>query len=221
MFRGERPSFEGRYYRTSGAERPLPCGPAGADPDRRERGEAHAAPVAKYGDEATSPASPREEEALTRHAPLRKARDPARSARLARPLTSRLPTSSPSRPANFARRGLRWDSLQPLRRPSTARRPRPRRGRRRQREIPGAGSAASCKPGGGHREDVDLCASTLRRVAPPPAGRCFRGRAYPQDAAEDRWACSGVPRLRSARQRRRHGGRRDQGPPSARSRAPS
>ena len=179
MFRGERPSFEGRFYRTSEALNvPLPLRPGGPPILIGGSGEKRTLRlVAKYGDESNltcEPAEiPRKLEALARHcADL--GRDPDTIGKTWLGSLIIAPTHELAVDARndfLARRGLRWDSLpQPLRDtidralllgdPDEV-------GERVQREILGAGldGIVVNLPANGHLpEAIDLCASTLRKA---------------------------------------------------------
>jgi F420-dependent oxidoreductase-like protein len=179
MFRGERPSFEGRFYRTSEALNvPLPLRPGGPPILIGGSGEKRTLRlVAKYGDESNltcEPAEiPRKLEALARHC-ADFGRDPDTIGKTWLGSLIIAPTHELAVDARndfLARRGLRWDSLpQPLREtidralllgdPDEV-------GERVQREIVGAGldGIVVNLPANGHLpEAIDLCASTLRKA---------------------------------------------------------
>jgi len=179
MFRGERPSFEGRFYRTSEALNvPLPLRPGGPPILIGGSGEKRTLRlVAKYGDESNltcEPAEiPRKLEALARHC-ADFGRDPDTIGKTWLGSLIIAPTRELAVEARndfLARRGLRWDSLpQPLREtidralllgdPDEV-------GERVQREILGAGldGIVVNLPANGHLpEAIDLCASTLRKA---------------------------------------------------------
>jgi F420-dependent oxidoreductase-like protein len=179
MFRGERPSVNGRYYRTSEAiNAPAPLqrgGPPiliGGNGERRTLRL-----VAKYADESnlscTPEEIPRKLEALARHcADL--GRDLASVGKTWLGSLVIAPTHElavESRNEFFARRGLRWESLpEPLRAtidralllgdPDAV-------GERVQREILGAGLDGIIVnlPANGHLpEAIELTAATLRKA---------------------------------------------------------
>jgi F420-dependent oxidoreductase-like protein len=179
MFRGERPSFEGRFYKTSDALNvPLPLRPGGPPILIGGSGEKRTLRlVAKYGDESNltcEPAEiPRKLEALARHC-ADFGRDPDTIGKTWLGSLIIAPTHElavDSRNDFLARRGLRWDSLpQPLRDtidralllgdPDEV-------GERVQREILGAGldGIVVNLPASGHLpEAIDLCATTLRKA---------------------------------------------------------
>jgi F420-dependent oxidoreductase-like protein len=179
MFRGERPTFEGRYYRTSEALNvPLPLRPGGPPILIGGSGEKRTLRlVAKYGDESNLTCEPseipRKLEALARHcADFR--RDPATIGKTWLGSLVIAPTHELAVEARndfLARRGLRWESLpQPLREtidralvmgdPDAV-------GERVQREILGAGLDGIIVnlPANGHLpEAIDLAATTLRKA---------------------------------------------------------
>ena len=179
MFRGERPSFDGRFYRTSEALNvPLPLRPGGPPILIGGSGEKRTLRlVAKYGDESNltcEPAEiPRKLEALARHC-ADFGRDPDTIGKTWLGSLIIAPTHELAvevRNDFLARRGLRWDSLpQPLREtidralllgdPDEV-------GERVQREILGAGldGIVVNLPANGHLpEAIDLCAATLRKA---------------------------------------------------------
>jgi F420-dependent oxidoreductase-like protein len=179
MFRGERPTYEGRYYRTSEALNvPLPLRPGGPPILIGGSGEKRTLRlVAQYGDESNltcEPAEiPRKLAALARHC-ADFGRDPDTIGKTWLGSLVVAPTHELAVEARndfLARRGLRWDSLpQPLREtidralvlgdPDEV-------GERVQREILGAGldGIVVNLPANAHLpEAVDLAAATLRKV---------------------------------------------------------
>jgi F420-dependent oxidoreductase-like protein len=179
MFRGERPSFDGRYYKTSDALNvPLPLRPGGPPILIGGNGEKRTLRlVAKYGDESNLTCEPREIprklEALARHCAAL-GRDPATIGKTWLGSVIIAPTHElavDARNEFFARRGLRWESL-----PAALRETIDRAlvigdpdavGERVQREILGAGldGVVVNLPANGHLpEAVDLAATTLRKA---------------------------------------------------------
>jgi F420-dependent oxidoreductase-like protein len=179
MFRGERPSFEGRYYKTSDALNvPLPLRPGGPPILIGGNGEKRTLRlVAKYGDESNLTCEPREIprklEALARHCAAL-GRDPATIGKTWLGSVIIAPThelACDARNDFFARRGLRWENL-----PETLRETIDRAlvigdpdsvGERVQREILGAGldGVVVNLPANGHLpEAIDLAAATLRKA---------------------------------------------------------
>jgi F420-dependent oxidoreductase-like protein len=179
MFRGERPSFEGRHYRTNEALNvPLPLRPGGPPILIGGNGEKRTLRlVARYGDESNltcEPAEiPRKLEALARHC-ADIGRDPATIGKTwlgSLVIAPNHELAVEARNDFLARRGLRWESLpQPLRDtidralligdPDAV-------GERVQREILGAGldGVIVNLPANGHLpEAVDLAAATLRKA---------------------------------------------------------
>lgn len=179
MLRGERPTFEGRFYRTSEALNvPLPLRPGGPPILIGGSGEKRTLRlVAQYGDESNLTCEPREIprklEALARHC-ADFGRDPASIGKTWLGSLVVAPTHELAVEARndfLARRGLDWDSLpQPLREtidrallmgdPDTI-------GERVQREILGAGldGIVVNLPANSHLpEAVELAASTLRKA---------------------------------------------------------
>jgi F420-dependent oxidoreductase-like protein len=179
MFRGERPTFEGRFYRTSEALNvPLPLRPGGPPILIGGSGEKRTLRlVAKYGDESNLTCEPseipRKLAALARHC-ADFGRDPATIGKTWLGSLILAPTHELAVEARndfLARRGLRWESLpQPLRDtidralvlgdPDEV-------GERVQREIVGAGldGIVVNLPANSHLpEAVDLTASTLRKA---------------------------------------------------------
>jgi alkanesulfonate monooxygenase SsuD/methylene tetrahydromethanopterin reductase-like flavin-dependent oxidoreductase (luciferase family) len=179
MLRGERPSFEGRYYRTSEALNvPAPLRPGGPPILIGGSGEKRTLRlVARFGDESNltcEPAEiPRKLEALGRHC-SELGRDPATIGKTWLGSVILAPTHEQAvetRNDFLARRGLRWDALpQPLR--ETIDRAlvigdADAVGERIQREILGAGldGVIVNLPANGHLpEAVDLAATTLRKA---------------------------------------------------------
>lgn len=179
MFRGERPSFEGRYYRTSEALNvPLPLRPGGPPILIGGGGEKRTLRlVAKYGDESNLTCEPseipRKLAALARHC-ADIGRDPATIGKTWLGSMILAPTHELAVEARndfFARRGLRWEHLPAALRqtidralvigdPDTV-------GERVQREILGAGldGIVVNLPANGHLpEAIDLAAATLRKA---------------------------------------------------------
>jgi len=179
MFRGERPSFEGRFYRASEALNvPLPLRPGGPPILIGGSGEKRTLRlVAKYGDESNLTCEPseipRKLEALARHC-ADFGRDPATIGKTWLGSLIVAPTHELAVEARndfLARRGLRWESLpQPLREtidralllgdPDEV-------GERVQREILGAGldGIVVNLPASSHLpEAIELTASTLRKA---------------------------------------------------------
>jgi F420-dependent oxidoreductase-like protein len=179
MLRGERPSFEGRYYRTNEALNvPAPLRPGGPPILIGGSGEKRTLRlVARFGDESNltcEPAEiPRKLEALGRHC-SELGRDPATIGKTWLGSVILAPTHEQAvetRNDFLARRGLRWDALpQPLR--ETIDRAlvigdADAVGERIQREILGAGldGVIVNLPANGHLpEAVDLAATTLRKA---------------------------------------------------------
>ncbi|HVH07144.1 MAG TPA: LLM class F420-dependent oxidoreductase [Myxococcota bacterium] len=179
MFRGERPSFDGRYYHTSDALNvPLPLRPGGPPILIGGNGEKRTLRlVAKYGDESNLTCEPseipRKLDALAHHC-AELGRDPATIGKTWLGSVILAPTHELAVHARndfLERRGLRWESLpEPLRAtidralvigdPDAV-------GERIQREILGAGldGVVVNLPANGHLpEAIDLAASTLRKA---------------------------------------------------------
>jgi F420-dependent oxidoreductase-like protein len=179
MLRGERPSFEGRYYRTSEALNvPAPLRPGGPPILIGGSGEKRTLRlVARFGDESNltcEPAEiPRKLEALGRHC-SELGRDPATIGKTWLGSVILAPTHEQAvetRNDFLARRGLRWDALpQPLRETidrALVMGDADAVGERIQREILGAGldGVIVNLPANGHLpEAVDLAATTLRKA---------------------------------------------------------
>jgi F420-dependent oxidoreductase-like protein len=179
MFRGERPTFEGRFYRTSEALNvPLPLRPGGPPILIGGSGEKRTLRlVAKYGDESNLTCEPgeipRKLEALARHC-AELGRDPATIGKTWLGSLILAPTHELAVEARndfLERRGLRWENLpQPLREtidrallmgdPDEI-------GERVQRDLLGAGldGIVVNLPANSHLpEAIDLAASTLRKA---------------------------------------------------------